>query len=295
MTTELAPIDTGQTMMSLIQRAATDEAFSVEKLEHLLAVKERWEKEEARKAYVAALADFKTTPPQIVKDKSVDFTNKAGYRTHYRHASLGQVADAVAGGLARHSLSHSWAVAQGQGGITVTCTLTHAFGHSEAVSITGPQDDSGQKNGIQQVGSAITYLERYTLMAITGLAAADTDDDGQAAGHRPPEPRGANQQRPPRRRQPAEQPKATIVPDGPPPEDAVLDAEVGPSASAPARTEWEEIHDAILGNGFQVEQVLPPGIATINDFAKMGGLPGDLRTRLENLTAEQGTMEGIPA
>ena len=61
MTQELAPIDSGQTMMSLIQRAATDEAFSVEKLEHLLAVKERWEKEEARKAYVAALADFKTT------------------------------------------------------------------------------------------------------------------------------------------------------------------------------------------------------------------------------------------
>ena len=138
MTQELAPIDSGQTMMSLIQRAATDEAFSVEKLEHLLAVKERWEKEEARKAYVAALADFKTNPPQIVKDKLVDFPTSKG-RTHYRHATLGQVADAVAAGLARHSLSHSWAVAQAGGAVTVTCTLTHAFGHSEAVSITGPK------------------------------------------------------------------------------------------------------------------------------------------------------------
>ena len=283
MTQELAPIDSGQTMMSLIQRAATDEAFSVEKLEHLLAVKERWEKEEARKAFVAALADFKTTPPQIVKDKLVDFANKAGYRTHYRHATLGQVADAVAAGLARHSLSHSWAVAQAGGAVTVTCTLTHAFGHSEAVSITGPQDDSGQKNGIQQVGSAITYLERYTLMAITGLAAADMDDDGQAAGQRPPEP--TQQRRAPQRRQPAEQPRAPIVPEGPPPPDDVLDEAVGPSASAPTLAEWEAIRDAIEAAGFQLEQVLPPGVTTINEYAKMFGRPGDLRTRLENLTA----------
>ena len=214
MTQELAPIDSGQTMMSLIQRAATDQAFSVEKLEHLLAVKERWEKEEARKAYVAALADFKTNPPHIVKDKQVSYGN-----TRYRHATLGQVADAVAAGLARHSLSHSWAVAQDKGAVTVTCTLTHASGHSEAVSITGPQDDSGQKNGIQQVGSAITYLERYTLMAITGLAAADMDDDGQAAGQRPPDPRRGNTSNGPPANagnQPSN-PGLSIVPEGPPP------------------------------------------------------------------------------
>ena len=168
MTQELAPIDSGQTMMSLIQRAATDQSFSVEKLEHLLSVKERWDSEEARKAYVAALADFKRNPPQIVKDKQVAYGN-----TKYRHATLGQVTDATAAGLAQHSLSHSWSVKQEPGRVTVTCTLTHALGHSEAVSIAGPLDDSGQKNGIQQIGSTITYLERYTLMAITGLAAAD--------------------------------------------------------------------------------------------------------------------------
>ena len=58
------------------------------------------------------------------------------------------------------------------------------MGHSEAVSIAGPLDDSGQKNGIQQIGSTITYLERYTLMAIMGLAAHDQDDDGIASGLR---------------------------------------------------------------------------------------------------------------
>ena len=288
MTQELAPIDSGQTMMSLIQRAATDQAFSVEKLEHLLAVKERWEKEEARKAYVAALADFKTNPPRILKDKLVDFPTSKG-RTHYRHATLGQVADAVAAGLARHSLSHSWAVAQAGGAVTVTCTLTHAFGHSEAVSITGPQDDSGQKNGIQQVGSAITYLERYTLMAITGLAAADMDDDGQAAGQRPPETQYPHEARAPRqRRQPAEQPRATIVPEGPPPPDDVLDEAVGPSASAPvddSAGDWDAVLTEMENAGLSLADVLPPRVETREDFVAMGGSPSIFRERMAKVAA----------
>ena len=160
-------------MVSLIQRAATDDAFDLEKLDRLLDVKERWEKEEARKAYVAALAAFKRNPPKLVKDQQVDF-GEGRSRTRYNYASLGDVASQVAAGLAEHGLSHGWAVAQEQGVVTVTCTLTHEWGHGEEVSITAPRDDTGNKNSIQQIGSAITYLERYTLMAITGLAAHDT-------------------------------------------------------------------------------------------------------------------------
>ena len=164
-TNELAKHTGSTALLALIQRAATEDGFSIEKLEKLLDVKERWDAEEARKAFVAAVADFKSNPPQIVKDKQVDFATSKG-RTQYRHATLGQVTDATAAGMAHHSLSHSWSVKQEPGRVTVTCTLTHAMGHSEAVSIAGPLDDSGQKNGIQQIGSTITYLERYTLMAI---------------------------------------------------------------------------------------------------------------------------------
>ena len=172
--------DQSAVMVSLIQRAATDPAFDLEKLDRLLDVKERWEREEARKAYVAALAAFKLNPPRLVKDRRVDF-GEGRNRTRYNHASLGDVASLIAAGLAQHGLSHGWAVAQAEGVVTVTCTLTHALGHSEQVAITGPRDDSGNKNGIQAIGSAVTYLERYTLTAITGLAAHDVDDDGQGA------------------------------------------------------------------------------------------------------------------
>jgi hypothetical protein len=44
---------------------------------------------------------------------------------------------------------------------------------------SGP-DDSGGKNKIQAIASAKSYLERYTLLAITGLATKDMDDDGRA-------------------------------------------------------------------------------------------------------------------
>ena len=189
MTTDMAETgqDQGAVMVNLIQRASTDPAFDLEKLDRLLDVKERWEREEARKAYVAALAAFKRNPPKLVKDRQVDFSSKGG-RTKYNYASLGDVASQVAAGLAEHGLSHGWSVYQDDGVVTVACVLTHAQGHSESVKITAPRDDSGNKNSIQQIGSAITYLERYTLMAITGLAAHDTDDDGQGAGARPSQP-----------------------------------------------------------------------------------------------------------
>ena len=42
-------------------------------------------------------------------------------------------------------------------------------------------DDSGGKNPIQSIGSTITYLERYTILALTGLATKEQDDDGKSA------------------------------------------------------------------------------------------------------------------
>ena len=48
----------------------------------------------------------------------------------------------------------------------------------------GPLDDSGNKNSIQQAGSTATYLQRYTLLPMLGLSAADRDedDDGSKSG-----------------------------------------------------------------------------------------------------------------
>ncbi len=163
-------------LMSIIERAATDSNFDVAKLDALLAVKERWEKEEARKAFVSALTDFKADPPDIFKNKSVAFKD-----VRYSHASLDNVSIAIGTSLAKHGLSHRWDVEQKDGKVRVTCVLMHSAGHSERVSMEAGADQSGSKNAIQALGSTVTYLERYSLLSITGMAVQDQDDDGQTA------------------------------------------------------------------------------------------------------------------
>lgn len=165
-------------LMTLIERLATSPDIDISRIEKMLELKERWDKEEARKAFVAAMAEFKADPPTILKDKHVEYTSeRTGKKTEYDHATLGALCDAIVKGLSKHGISHRWDIAQADGRVKVTCILTHAMGHSESVSMNGPLDDSGGKNAIQAIASSTTYLERYTLFAATGLAAQE-DDDG---------------------------------------------------------------------------------------------------------------------
>jgi hypothetical protein len=52
--------------------------------------------------------------------------------------------------------------------------------------LSSPPDTSGAKNPLQQIKSAITYLEGATFQAITGIVASDEDDDGN--GFKPKDP-----------------------------------------------------------------------------------------------------------
>jgi hypothetical protein len=150
-------------------------------LDKMLDLQIKWEANEARKAYVAAMAAFKAEPMEILKRKLVSFTTRDGDTTSYSHAELADVTDAVVPAMGKHGLSHRWDVQQAGGQITVTCTITHALGHSESVSMTAAPDASGKKNAIQQVASATTYLQRYTLLAATGMATKGMDDDGRSS------------------------------------------------------------------------------------------------------------------
>lgn len=164
-------------LLPLIERAM-DPTMDPSKLTALLEAKEKWEAQEARKAFTAALAAFKADPPVLTKNKRVSYPGKTGGQTEYSHATLDQVSAVIGSALTKHGLSHRWEVAQGPEGITVTCVLQHALGHSERVPMTAPADSSGSKNSIQAIGSTVTYLQRYTLLAATGMAVKGQDDDG---------------------------------------------------------------------------------------------------------------------
>ena len=154
------------------------EGADLEKLKGILELQLQWEANEARKAYVVAMTEFKSNPPEIFKDKKVSFGQG---KTSYSHASLFNVTDKINSELSKHGLSASWTTQQ-NGEVSVTCKITHIKGHSEETTLSAGADNSGSKNSIQAIGSTITYLQRYTLLALTGLATHDQDDDGQAIG-----------------------------------------------------------------------------------------------------------------
>ena len=170
------------TPMAMLQ-LAVEKGASVEQLERLMALQERYEANEAKKEFVAAMTRFKENPKVIEKNATVDFTGKTGIRTHYKHATLANVCDVIGPVLSSVGITHRWETEQPEGGmIRVTCILTHSRGHSEKVWLQASRDDSGNKNHIQAVGSVVTYLQRYTLLAATGMAVADQRDDDAGGG-----------------------------------------------------------------------------------------------------------------
>lgn len=168
------------TPMDMIDRALVAGADPAT-LEKLLALQERWEANQGRKAFDEAMAAAKAEIPTIRKNRVVDFTSAKG-RTYYRHEDLAEIASTVNPILGKYGLSYRYRVrSEVNEPVSVTCIVSHRLGYFEETTLTGPRDDSGNKNSLQQVGSTLTYLQRMTLKAALGLAASD-DDDGRASG-----------------------------------------------------------------------------------------------------------------
>lgn len=177
------PEQVAVTPMQLLQLAMSQGA-DLDRLERLMQLQRQWEAGEARKLYVSAMAAFKSEPLKILKSKRVDVPGGA----KFAHATLADVVDGVIAALSKYRLSHGWETKQDGDLITVTCIITHEAGHSERTTLFAPPDKTGSKNTIQQIGSTVTYLQRYTLMAACGLAAKDMDNDGRGAIQKQQEP-----------------------------------------------------------------------------------------------------------
>lgn len=157
-------------MLSLMDRGA-----SLDQIERMMDLAERNEKREAEKAYNTAFAAFKAEAVRIVKGRKVTDGPLRGKE----YAELHDVVDAVTPALSRHGLSTAWKLTRDEKDwLEVTCTLKHVGGHSESVSMGGPPDAGGAKNALQARASTKSYLERYTLKAICGVAEGGDDTDG---------------------------------------------------------------------------------------------------------------------
>lgn len=158
---------------------AVEKGADLDKLEKLMDLQDRWESKQARKAFLSAMSQFQSLVPEIKKLKTVDFVGKQGGRVHYNYASLDIIAKQIRGPLQECGLSYRYQTENLDTGVKVTCVVSHKDGHSEENSIASSLDTSGNKNAIQQVGSTMTYLQRYSLIGALGISTAEDDNDGQ--------------------------------------------------------------------------------------------------------------------
>jgi hypothetical protein len=162
-------------------RIAVEQNADLDKLERLMALQERYEASQAKKAYDAAFAAFKSEAVKIIKNRNVTDGPLKGKK----YAELFAVVNAITPMLSKHGLSSSWKLTRDEKDwLEVTCYLKHTAGHVESVSMGGPPDTGGAKNAIQARASSVSYLERYTLKAITGLSEQEDDTDGNGAENR---------------------------------------------------------------------------------------------------------------
>lgn len=165
--TAVAPV----TPMSLLQSAVA--GGNLDLAEKLMSLQDRWEATQARKAFDAAVAAAKAEIPPITR-------NATGHN-YKKYADFSAIAIVVDPILGRHGLSYRFRTAQSDR-ISVTCVLFHKDGHSEETSLSAPPDTSGNKTPIHAMGSTLTYLQRYSLVQMLGLAVA-IDDDGKLAAN----------------------------------------------------------------------------------------------------------------
>lgn len=166
--------------MASAMLAALEKNPDPETMRQLLALQREWESDNARRAFSVAMVALKAELPAVInKDAEVDFQSAKG-RTRYKHATLAHVLDVIEPCLTRFGFSVAWLPSTTPAGVSVTCRLTHAAGHSVETTLASKTDDSGGKNAIQGIGSSITYLQRYSVLSLLGIATADMPDADEA-------------------------------------------------------------------------------------------------------------------
>lgn len=152
---------------------AVNNNLDIDKLERLMSLQKDWQADQARKAFFSSLAKFQSEVPEIRKSKAVAFNE-----VKYNYAPLADVVRQIKDTCRECGLSYRWEIQDDKELIKVTCLVTHLDGHTEKTTMTANPDDSGKKNKIQQRGSSIEYLKRYTLIGALGLSTTDSDVDG---------------------------------------------------------------------------------------------------------------------
>jgi hypothetical protein len=176
-------------MVSMIERIVMDPSIPIERLERVLAMKERMEdrarqdrREVAERAYNAAMSACQAELPVVRRNRKNTHTNST-------YADLAAIEDQAMPIIHRHGFSTSFQPAgyNEKGEQLIKWKIAHNDGHSESEIAEIPVDAAGaqgkvNKTGTQAFGSTSTYGRRYLLCMLFNISTGDDNDGNAVAG-----------------------------------------------------------------------------------------------------------------
>lgn len=171
-------------MVAMIERIAMDPSIPIERLEQMLALKERMEDRaredddrQAKKAYFAAMSKCQAEIPVVIKKQRNTHTNS-------NYADLAAIELQAMPIIHRHGFAVSFQPDgyNDKGELRIRWEISHEEGHTRNGFGEIPVDGAGSqgkvnKTGTQAFGSTATYGRRYLLCMLFNISTGD-DRDG---------------------------------------------------------------------------------------------------------------------
>jgi len=142
---QVTPINTEDAMVSMIERMALDPSVSLDRIEQMMGMKERWEDRRAEKEYSEAMAAAQAGMPQVRR-------NQRNNQTNSRYADLDAVDEAMKPVITKHGFGLSFSPAQSavENHYGIKCIVTHKGGHKVEHVTDIPVDDKGIKGTVNK-------------------------------------------------------------------------------------------------------------------------------------------------
>ena len=164
---------------------AINKDLDMDKLDRLLAIKEREESKTEYAAFVVAISQFQAHCPTVKKTGTV--TDKNG-RQIYTYPKFDSIMKTIQPHMEKNGLSVRFNSDISDGKVKVHCMVSHAGGHTDDSYFACPIEASmaGGANASQRTASANSFAKRYAIMNALNIAGSDyDDDDAQILGAEP--------------------------------------------------------------------------------------------------------------
>ena len=160
--------------MSLIA-AALEKGVEPDTLQRFMELQERYERNEAAKAYAQAIAGFQSECPMIFKQREV--SNKDGKKM-YAFANFEDIMKGIRDLLRKWGIAISFTLDQAETLMKGTVRIRVGT-HFEDCTLSVPIPKGMNTNATQDFGMAVSYLKRYLLCAALNIVVSGEDDDAR--------------------------------------------------------------------------------------------------------------------